>query len=233
MWELSPLTGDWTRAPCIWQPGGVTTGPLGKSPASPHFGKSIPLCPSRASLVVQMVKNLPAMQETQVWSLGQEDPLEKGMATHSSILPWRIPWREKRSVVGSSPWGLIELDMTEQLLLPKSEKDWDLFWALLNWALFWAVGEKVGWHDGGGKKDGLRVAVESWVLAEGGLGGGLGLRCFTFNKPEEASNTRALAGSWCSSFVAGDVLSPVVSSWALLRMVMVRRKGLGDQGTGS
>ena len=34
------------------------------------------------------------MQETQVWSLGQEDPLEKGMATHSSILPWRIPWAE-------------------------------------------------------------------------------------------------------------------------------------------
>ena len=41
---------------------------------------------SRASLVAQMVKNLPAMQKTQVWSLGQEDPLEKGMTTHSSIL---------------------------------------------------------------------------------------------------------------------------------------------------
>ena len=42
-----------------------------------------------------MVKNLPAMQETQVQSLGQEDALEKGMATHSSILAWRIPWTEK------------------------------------------------------------------------------------------------------------------------------------------
>ena len=45
-----------------------------------------------------VVKNLPAMQETQemwVWSLGQEDPLEEGMATHSSILAWRIPWTEK------------------------------------------------------------------------------------------------------------------------------------------
>ena len=40
-------------------------------------------------------KNLPAMQETQVCSLGQEDPLEKGMATHSSILAWRIPWTEE------------------------------------------------------------------------------------------------------------------------------------------
>ena len=42
-----------------------------------------------------MVKNLPTMQETWVLSLGQEDPLEKGMATHSSILAWRIPWTEE------------------------------------------------------------------------------------------------------------------------------------------
>ena len=45
----------------------------------------------RAALVAQMVKNLPAMQETWVQSLGQEDPLEEGMETHSSILAWRIP----------------------------------------------------------------------------------------------------------------------------------------------
>ena len=43
----------------------------------------------------QMVKNLPAMQETEVQSLGQEDPLEKGVATHSSLLAWRIPWTEE------------------------------------------------------------------------------------------------------------------------------------------
>ena len=42
-----------------------------------------------------MVKNLPEMQETQVLSLGQEDPMEKGMATHSSILAWRVPWTEE------------------------------------------------------------------------------------------------------------------------------------------
>ena len=46
-------------------------------------------------MVVQLVKNLPAMQETQVQFLGQEDPLEKEMATHSSILAWEIPWTEK------------------------------------------------------------------------------------------------------------------------------------------
>ena len=50
----------------------------------------------RASLVAQLVKNLPAMRETWVRSLGWEDPLEKGMATHSSILSWKIPW---------APWG--------------------------------------------------------------------------------------------------------------------------------
>ena len=60
-----------------------------------------------------MVKNLPAIQETQVQSLHQEDPLEKGMATHSSILAWRIPWT--RSLTGSSPRGHKELDVTEQL----------------------------------------------------------------------------------------------------------------------
>ena len=46
----------------------------------------------QASLVAQLVKNLPAMRETWVQSLGWEDPLEKGMATHSSILAWRTPW---------------------------------------------------------------------------------------------------------------------------------------------
>ena len=50
---------------------------------------------SWASLVAQLVKNQPAMWETWVQSLGWEDPLEKGMATHSSILAWRIPWTEE------------------------------------------------------------------------------------------------------------------------------------------
>ena len=46
----------------------------------------------RTSLVAQLVKNLPAVQKTWVWSLGWEDPMEKGKATHSSILAWKIPW---------------------------------------------------------------------------------------------------------------------------------------------
>ena len=48
-----------------------------------------------ASLVAQRLKRLPGMQETRVRSLGREDPLEKEMATHSSTLAWRIPWREE------------------------------------------------------------------------------------------------------------------------------------------
>ena len=55
-------------------------------------GIDYPFQDSWASLVAQLVKNLPAMQETCVRSLGWEDPLEKGTATHSSILAWRIPW---------------------------------------------------------------------------------------------------------------------------------------------
>ena len=55
-------------------------------------GIDYPLQCSWVSLVAQLVKNLPAMQQTWVQSLGWEDPLEKGKATHSSILAWRIPW---------------------------------------------------------------------------------------------------------------------------------------------
>ena len=58
-----------------------------------------------------MVKNMPAMQETWVRSLGWEDPLEKGMATHSSILAWRIPWTEEPR--GLQSMGSQEMDMTE------------------------------------------------------------------------------------------------------------------------
>ena len=54
--------------------------------------------------MAQTVKNLPAMRETWVRSLGQEDPLEKGMATHSSILAWRIPWTEE-------PGGLHSMEL--------------------------------------------------------------------------------------------------------------------------
>ena len=66
-----------------------------------------------ASLVAQLVNNLPSMQETWVWSLGGEDALEKETATHSSILAWKTPWMEKPG--GLQSWSHKESDMTEWL----------------------------------------------------------------------------------------------------------------------
>ena len=62
--------------------------------------------------MAQMVKNPSAMWETWVPSLGWEDPLEEGTATHSSVLTWRIPM-DKWNLAGHSPWGCKESDMTE------------------------------------------------------------------------------------------------------------------------
>ena len=79
-----------------------------------------------ASLVAHMVKNPPIMQETPVRSLDWEDPLEKRMATYSSILAWRIPWTEEPGGVSLayggpySLWCCKELEMTEQLTLSLS-----------------------------------------------------------------------------------------------------------------
>ena len=64
-----------------------------------------------ASLLAQVVKNPPVIQETRVQSLGQEDPLEKGMAIHSSILAWIIPWTEEPA--GLQSVGSQELDTTK------------------------------------------------------------------------------------------------------------------------
>ena len=64
-----------------------------------------------ASLVAQMAKHLTAMQESWVWSLGWEDLMEKEVATHSSILAWKIPWTEEPGGL-YSPLGHKELDMT-------------------------------------------------------------------------------------------------------------------------
>ena len=81
--------------------------------------------PVRASLVAQIVKDLPAMQEAWVWSLGQEDPLEKGKA-HSSIHVWRIPWREEpggvvvhgvRSHWGTNSFTFTSLSVSQRHLL--------------------------------------------------------------------------------------------------------------------
>ena len=69
------------------------------------------ICIFGDSLVAQTVKNLPAIQETQLQFLGWEEPLEKGMATYSSIFAWRIPWTEAPG--GYSSWSHKESDTTE------------------------------------------------------------------------------------------------------------------------
>ena len=105
-------------------------------------------------LVAQTTKNLPAMQETWLQSLGQEDPLDKGMATPSSVLAWRIPWTEGPG--GLKSLGGKELDMTEWIPLSfKQEshllKPWNLiigirqstskyiFYCLIRFIIFWHV----------------------------------------------------------------------------------------------
>ena len=70
-------------------------GLIPRSGRSPGEGIDYPIQYSWASLIAQMVNNLPAMRETWVRLLAWEDPLEEGMATHSSILAWRIPWTEE------------------------------------------------------------------------------------------------------------------------------------------
>ena len=73
--------------------------------------------------LAHLVKNLPAMQKTWVQSLGWEDPLEKGMAIHSSTLAWRSPWTEESGMLQAiyNPWGCKESDTTEQLTIYKTE----------------------------------------------------------------------------------------------------------------
>ena len=89
--------GSWARKELEMMPftPSCNTGDPGSIPGSgrsPGEGIGYPLQYFWASLVTQLVKNPPAMQETWVPSLGWEDPLEKGTATHSRILAWRIPW---------------------------------------------------------------------------------------------------------------------------------------------
>ena len=82
-----------------------------------------------ASLMAQTVRNLPVMQETQVRSLGQEDPLEKGMATHSSIFAWRIPRTEEPGGLQSLGWQWVRHDWrinTSALLTLTFSEYWKL-----------------------------------------------------------------------------------------------------------
>ena len=88
-----------------------------KMPSSFSFNLLDSHFPLWASLIAQLVKNLPAVQETQVWSLGWEDPLEKEMATHSSTLAWKITWTEKPGGLQSMGLQRVEHDWVTNTLL--------------------------------------------------------------------------------------------------------------------
>ena len=99
-WDLVPWQEMESRS-LHWELGVLATGPWGKSQVHYYYQFffflviTMQLMGSWASLLAQMVKNQPAMQETWVRSLGWEDPLEEGMVTYSSILAWRSPWTEE------------------------------------------------------------------------------------------------------------------------------------------
>ena len=100
-----------------------------------------------ASLVAQMVKNPPAMQEIQVWSLGWEDPLEKGMATHCSILDWRIPGTEEPGglqFMGSQRVGHDRVTNTSTLNLWMESNNNVLPWVIIILSAFYSKGTMCG-----------------------------------------------------------------------------------------
>ena len=112
--------GIMQEAPCVPE---LLTAP-GVSQLSQKIGTALNFSFTEhwwTSLVAQTVKHLPTMRETQVQSLGREDLLEKEMATHSSILAWKIPWMKEPDRLQS--WGRKESDKTEQLHF-HFPKDW-------------------------------------------------------------------------------------------------------------
>ena len=118
--EMESRYGIMQEAPCVPE---LLTAP-GVSQLSQKIGTALNFSFTEhwwTSLVAQTVKHLPTMRENQVQSLGREDLLEKEMATHSSILAWKIPWMKEPDRLQS--WGRKESDKTEQLHF-HFPKDW-------------------------------------------------------------------------------------------------------------
>ena len=90
-----------------------------------------------AFLVAQKLKHLPAMWGTWVWSLGQEDPLEKEMATHSSILAWRIPWRKEPGRLQSMGWQRVFTFSGKESAYPFKRPGMDPWVGKIPWRRKW------------------------------------------------------------------------------------------------
>ena len=120
--EAEPLS-EWCLLMVSKMEGAVSQGLQADSRAGKGNKMDFPLefnlyfRPAMASLVAQRLKRLPSAQETRVWSLSQEDPLEKEMATYSSIRSWRIPWREEPGGLQSMGWQWVRHDWAASLSL--------------------------------------------------------------------------------------------------------------------
>ena len=139
------------------------------------------LCVMLASLVAQMVKNMPAVQEIRVQSLGQEDPLEMEMATHSSILAWKAPWTEEPGglqSVGSQrvrhDWVTNTCIMLKVLyMFPYKYKVFTVFYS---WNAYWICKlqkweRKLTWYPWGGKIPWRRAWQPTAVFLPGDTNG--------------------------------------------------------------
>ena len=98
----------WSCLQMVTKPATMSKIPSAETPSLGSF-RFYKIKVIKTSLIAQLVRNLPAMQETWVWFLGQEDPLEKEMAIHSSILAWKIPWTQEPGRLQSM--GSQELNM--------------------------------------------------------------------------------------------------------------------------
>ena len=106
-----------------------------------------------ASLVAEMVENLPTMKETWVQSLDEENPLDKGTDTHCSILAWRIPWAKKPGEL-YSPWGHKESDTIERITLSHN--------FLL---LFFCLTQILGWSQEAMLKNLIQTRITGWSVS--------------------------------------------------------------------
>ena len=112
-----------------------------------------------ASLVAQRLKHLPPMQETQVRSLGQEDPLEEEMATHSSILAWRIPWMEELGRLQSTGSQRVRHD----LAIKHHQQQYSIVYMYHNFFIHSFVDRHLGCFHGGSKGRGY-MHTYGWFM---------------------------------------------------------------------
>ena len=155
--------------------------------------------------VAQKVKNPPAVQETQVWSLGQEDPLQKEMATHSSTLAWRVPWMEEPGRLLFMGWQRVGQDLTTKQQQQRKIVTLEL-----------ANGKIV---KSGNLYNRIQVVLKLWVL-RAALGARLGFNLDLILDPFSWIALRSHLSPLCLSFLIWKMGWVMVTSnpWAVVRL---------------